>query len=155
MLFVVMGAVMACTKQPIPLELRVLERAAQSGQAEPSLQFMVVSTEQQFAEVYRTIHAAAFQKPPPPVIDFDQHRVLVAFMGQKSTAGYEINFTSTAQQVDTTLDVTVQMQGVPENSMAAQIITSPYVLAVIEQGLYRHVRFVDEENQLLAVVEVP
>src|SRR5687767_2165668 len=86
---------MACAKQPATLNLRVIERAAQSGEANEAMHFLVISDAQQFAEIYSQIHAADFQKPPRPEIDFDRQLVLVAFMGQKSTAGYGINFAPT------------------------------------------------------------
>ncbi len=150
----VMGAAMACSKQPVQLELKVVERAVQSGQAESILRLMVISTESKFAEIYRQIHAASFQKPSPPVIDFDQQHVLLAFMGQKSTAGYEIDFASSARQLDETLEVTVDLHTLSPTAVAAQIITSPYVLAVVEQGSYRIVRFIDKQNNSLAEIDV-
>ena len=145
---------MACAKQPETLHLQVIEQDIQSGETNEAMRFMVISDAQEFAEVYNQIHAAAFQKPPRPEIDFNRQRVLIAFMGQKSTAGYEIHFAPTVLRQADTLTIVVEMQSLAPGAIAAQVITSPYVMAVVEKGAYTQVKFVDADGRLLDVIDV-
>jgi PrcB C-terminal len=144
----------ACAKQPETLHLQVIEREIQSGETNETMHFMVISDAQQFDEVYDEIHAVDFQKPPRPEIDFDRQRVLIAFMGQKSTAGYEINFAPTVLHQADTLTIAVETQSLAPGAIAAQVITSPYVMAVVEKGAYTQVKFVDADGRLLDVIDV-
>jgi hypothetical protein len=136
------------------LNVRLLESQIHSGVTESHLRFLVISEQHRFLEVYNKIHAVTLQKPVLPEVDFATQRVLVAFMGQKSTAGYAIQFAETALQRQTLIEVTVRLSTPSQDAVLAQVMTSPYALAVIASGTYTQVKFVTEAGQVLEVLDV-
>ena len=142
------------SQSPPRLHVRLLESQIHSGVTESHLRFLVISEQQRFLEVYNKIHAATLQKPALPEVDFATQRVLVALMGQKSTAGYAIQFGETALQRQSLIEVTVRLSTPSQDAVLAQVMTSPYALAVIERGTYTQVKFVTEAGQVLEVLDV-
>jgi hypothetical protein len=134
--------------------LQLLESQMHSGVSDRQGQFLVISERTRFVEVYTRIHTTSLQKPSLPAVDFATHRVLVALMGQRSTAGYAIQFDDRIVQRDGTLEVTVRFHTPPKGAMVAQVITSPYALAVVGRGPYTRVHFMNEAGETLQVLDV-
>ena len=143
-----------CRPPAQQVTLRLLESQIRSGMSKRQGQFLVISDRARFVEVYTRIHAASLQKPSLPSVDFATQRLLVAFMGQQSTAGYAIQFDEGVVQRDGTLEVTVRFHTPPQGAMLAQVITSPYALAVVDRGPYTRVHFVNEAGETLKVFDV-
>jgi PrcB C-terminal len=143
-----------CSQSPHRLNVRLLESQIHSGVTESHLRFLVISEQHRFLEVYNKIHAVTLQKPALPEVDFATQRVLVALMGQKSTAGYEIQFGEIALQRQSVIEVTVRLSTPSQDAVLAQVMTSPYALAVIESGTYTQVKFVTEAGEVLEVLDV-
>jgi hypothetical protein len=148
-------AVSACAGQSPPhLALRVLESQVQSGIDEPQLQFMVISDQAHFTALYHDLHQMTLPRPAVPDVDLTSRYVLVAFMGQKSTAGYAIRFGEKVVKRHEAIEVTVYQDTPTEGAMLAQMMTSPYVMATVDRDAYTQVRFVDEEGHVLDEIGV-
>ena len=143
-----------CQNANSQLQIDVLESNAFSGNNDRKARFMVISDSSGFADVYARTRSHKLKKPQAPSLDFDKKRVLVAFMGQKSTAGYRITFAETLTRSGDTLVVTVNMQSPPQGAVLAQVITSPYAMATVERGDYTKIRFVDEDGTTLATINM-
>ena len=148
-------ALPGCRTANSQVQLTVLESDAFSGMQEAGPDFKVITDAQTFAEQYRKAHAHKLDQSDPPQVDFKNRLVLVAFMGQQSTAGYGIQFDSPPVREGGSLLVTVRMQKPPPGAILAQVITSPYAMAVIDRGDYTTIKFVDQDAKLLAVRAVP
>ena len=157
MLYLCLGilAVQACAKQSSsPLALRVLESRVHSSMHEPRLKFLAISDRDRFTALYHSLHQMTLPMPALPDVDFASQHVLVAFMGQKSTAGYAIRFGDKVVKRDETLEVTVHQDTPSEGALLAQMTTSPYVMAAVDQGAYTQVRFIDAEGDTLDEISV-
>lgn len=143
----------ACGQATQLLPITTLETGDNSGKFVENLQFLVISESGAFAELYGQIASLILPKPPPPVIDFTRHHVLVAFMGVRPTAGYSIRFAESARRLSRTVEVPV-LQSVPEkDAILAQVVTNPYVIAVIARDNYTEVTFIDEMGAVLASID--
>lgn len=140
-----------CQNANSQLQINVLASNAFSGNNDRNARFMVISDNANFADVYARTQSHKLKKPQAPSIDFEKKRVLVAFMGQKSTAGYRITFEEKISRTGDTLVVTVNMQSPPQGAALAQVITSPYAMATVERGKYRQIKFIDTDGNTLAV----
>ena len=117
-----------------------------SGKAGRELRLLVISQPEIFEEIYGEIG------PTPPVVDFTQHRVIIALMGEKSSTGYDIRFAESAQQRGQTIEVQV-LRTTPEGgSIGPYVMTYPYVIAIIPRDHYTEIVFVDELGTVLANV---
>lgn len=134
--------------------LRLLESQMHAGVSDRQGQFLVISERTRFVEVYTRLHTTSLQKPSLPAVDFATQRVLVALMGQRSTAGYAIQFDERIVQRDGIIEVTVRFHTPPKEAMVAQVMTSPYALAVVDRGPYTRVHFVNEAGETLKVLDV-
>ncbi|MBI4641162.1 MAG: protease complex subunit PrcB family protein, partial [Candidatus Tectomicrobia bacterium] len=100
-------------------------------------------------KVYSKIRSLEFPKPVPPEIDFDKNRVVIAFMGERSTAGYAMTFNQLVLQRGHEIEIKVLLNFPPPDAILAQVVTNPYVIAIVEQGGYNTVKFVTEEGKIL------
>ena len=144
----------SCAKSPAPLSLKIIERSASSGIVKPTLQFMAISDEPRFLAFYKKLHAINIPAPAPPPIDFERHHVLIAFMGQRSSAGYAISFDETPIKPAQDIEIKVLMQVPPTGAITAQVLTHPYVLATVARGAYRRVTFVDQDGKRLGQLKL-
>ena len=130
-------------------------RSIQAGSlSRPDRAFLVLEDEASLRRIHRELHASATVPPAFPVIDFDPDLVLLAFMGQRSTAGYAVSFDSHALVNSRVAHVRVIEQTPPSDVMLASVITSPYVLAALGRGEFDAVQFVDAEDRCLALVDL-
>lgn len=143
----------ACSQEARPLPITTLEAGGNSGRFEKGLRLLVVSRAERFATLYGQIASLTLPKPPTPAVDFRKYHVLVAFMGKKSTAGYRIRFAESARRLDRAIEVPV-LQSIPaQDAILAQVVTNPYVIAIIARDGYTKVTFVDEKGVLLASID--
>lgn len=145
----------ACIQATRPLPVTTLEAADDAGIFEKGLRFLVLSQSETFAALYSQIASLRLPAPAPPVIDFTTHRALVAFMGQKPTAGYGIHFAAMAQQQGRTIEVQVLRSAPASDALLAQVVTNPYAIAIVAKDRYTEVAFVDESETVLTRVDVP
>ena len=155
----VMGAV-ACASAPMgdiqeqTVHVEQIEAGGQSAVETDGMHFRIITDAAEFARTYAQIHGNELPQPTPPVIDFKHSLVLVAFLGQRPTAGYGIALGPARHVVEDEgpwLQVAVTTRSPPPGALTAQVITSPYCLARVPRGEYRRVRFVaaeDEDNVL-------
>ncbi|MDA2918523.1 protease complex subunit PrcB family protein [Desulfobacterota bacterium AH_259_B03_O07] len=143
-----------CVESAHQLDLKLIESGAFSGITNGDLQFMVISEKDKFTEVYSKIRSLELPRPPIPEINFDKYRVLVALMGQKSTAGYGISFDNLVLQRDNEIEIKVIFNLPPPDSVLATVVTRPYVIASIGKGSYERVKFVNEEGEILNLLDV-
>jgi hypothetical protein len=144
----------ACVQPGRRLRLTTIEADANAGKVGKRLRFLVISQQDTFVKVYRQIGSLRLPRATPPVIDFERYRVLIAFMGQKSTAGYGIGFGKTVVQRGETIEVIVLSATPPPGAILAQIVTNPYAIAIIERDRYATVTFIDESGAAIEKVEM-
>jgi hypothetical protein len=144
----------ACAQPARQLRLTTIEAAANAGKVVKGLRFLVISRQDAFVEVYRQIGSLRLPKATPPVIDFERYRVLITFMGQKTTAGYGIRFGEAVVQRGETVEVKVLSSTPPQGAILAQVVTNPYAIAIVEKGRYTTVTFFDESGAVIERVEV-
>ena len=142
----------ACGQATQALPLRILEAGDNSGKFVKDLRFFVISRSRAFAELYGQIASLTLPERLPPVIDFTKYHVLVAFMGIRPTAGYDIRFAETVRRQGQTIEVQVLLTATPEDAALAQVVTNPYIIAVVAKDSYTKVTFVDELGAVLASV---
>lgn len=111
---------------------------------------MVIGDEE---ELYRLLSLAGLQLPEPDV-DFDRHLVLAAMLGVRNSAGYSISIKSVGQQ-SYEVQVEVEVSEPEEGAFTAQVLTSPYHLAMVERDAFEPrgelvFIFVDNHGRMLA-----
>ena len=143
----------ACGQATQPLPLTTLEAGGISGKFEKGLRFLVISRSRAFAELYEQIASLILPTPPTPAVDFTKYYMLVAFMGKKPTAGYSIRFAETARRLGPTVEVTVLRSTPVKDAILAQVVTNPYVIAVVAKDNYTKITFVDEMGVALASID--
>jgi len=122
-----------------------IEVGGQSAVEGEGMRFRIIADPAEFARTYAEIHGGETPKPSPPTIDFAHSVVLVAFLGQRPTAGYGIKLGPAEHVVEDDgpwLQVAVTTRRPPPDAITAQVITSPYCLVGVARGEYRRVRFV-------------
>lgn len=145
----------ACTQAVQSLSVTTVESGLISGKIETGLRFLVISEPEAFGELYGQIASLTLPKPTIPAVDFAKYRVVVAFMGEKPTAGYGIRFAESARQrAQTTIEVQILRTMPPKDAILAQVVTNPYVVAMVARNHYTEVVFVDELGAMLASVDV-
>lgn len=133
----------------------LLEKRPYSAITAPGMQFIIISDQDHFIEIFNKIHAESYPMPALPFVDFNTHLVLAAFMGQKPTGGYDIALENIALVPEDRLRVTVIATIPTEGAFVPQVLTSPYVLTVIERGAFSSVEFVDEGGHRLKLLHIP
>ena len=144
----------ACTQAVRSLSVTTIGSGISSGKIETGLRFLVISEPEAFDELYGQIASLTLPKPTTPAVDFAKYRVLVAFMGEKPTAGYGIRFAESARQRAQTIEVQILRTMPPKDAIVAQVVTNPYVVAMVARNHYTEVVFVDEPGAVLASIDV-
>ena len=110
-------------------------------------------------ESFRSLIGRIFVPDRSPVdvdeIDFESQLVIAAFKGVCPTAGYSISFDSTAKSRGNTLEMRVRTSSPSADGAVAQVVTSPYTLAMVDRSSISRVRFVSAGGRELSVLEVP
>ncbi len=115
---------------------------------------MLISDEAAFQEIYASIHSLEIPTPAPPDVDFNRQHILLAYMGEKPTAGHCINFYDVVFQSNGEIKVTMSLDSPPPGNDLAQVITSPCAIAKVARGNYETATFVNRLNEVLDVVKV-
>ena len=88
---------------------------------------VVVSDQETWSAVFRSTQGAVLSDETPPIVNFDEHRLLVLFAGSRSTGGYSIEVES-IEESDASIDVRVRVLSPAPDAMVTQVITSPFVV---------------------------
>ena len=120
------------------LPVRTLDRGAQSGIQTTRRE--VVRT----ATVWNALWAAHASGRPAPEVDFSRDMVVAMFAGSRPSAGYSIEIVSVERE-NGALTVKFRESAPPSDAMVAEVLTSPFHLAVVQraQGQARFERLPD------------
>lgn len=113
-----------------------------SGLREPAR--TVIRDRESWQDFWQSFAGARVPAPPAPEIDFAQKQVIVAAMGERSTAGYDIAVDAVYQQNDTTYVVVVEREPA-SGCIAATVISTPATAVLIPPGS-GPVRFVERQE---------
>ena len=144
-----------CAKFGPDVQLQMVERGAYSGITDSGLHFAVISARDHYEEVMARVYAWKHEAPDPPSVDFDDQLLVAVFMGQKPTAGYAVSFKGDAKVKGDALKIGIERTYPSPDDMVAQVITSPYAIAIVERGDYTRVRFLDADGDTLESMPVP
>ena len=72
------------------------------------------------------------------------NRVLLGIVGHKPTPGYSMDLDKTVLQRGNEIEAKVTLDSPPPDALLQQIVTNPYVIAIVERGSFKKVRFVNE-----------
>jgi hypothetical protein len=101
----------------------------------------VVNSKQQLDLLLQEFnHQILGKEPKPYLVDFKSMNVLVLEMGYRPTAGYSLSINKEKIRVENKeAIVTAQWDEPPEDSMQAQVITSPCAIFTLPKGDYSKV----------------
>lgn len=103
----------------------------------------------EWRDLYTRVNSPWMNPPPPPAVDFPREGVLLIAMGQRSTAGYGLALADdTAIVRDGVLTVRVDWREPPPGYRRAQVMTSPCLLAVVQDAGFSRIQVVDREGRL-------
>ncbi len=129
---------------------RVIDRGAVSAESAASPRFRIISESAAFTETFQSLHAAELPQPKPPEVDFAQSAVLIVSLGQKPSAGNQVDVEHIQQQKGV-LNVQLRVSKPPPTSSQATVMTSPFiVIEVAKKPGWKTVKFFDQEQHLLA-----
>jgi hypothetical protein len=97
-----------------------------------SQRFEVIRDEESFLQLWLDHTASVSPPPEPPVIDFEQERVIAVFMGRQPTGGYRIGVTSIEEAPDS-LVVNVRATLPGPDCFVTLVETRPYQLVLLPQ----------------------
>lgn len=93
-----------------------------SGIREPTRRLIITSSG--WEQFWRQVHDGDTSAPEPPAIDFDQHAVVAAGMGERSSGGYSVAIESVAVSGDT-LFAEVRESSPGEGCVVTGALTQP------------------------------
>ncbi len=103
----------------------------------------------EWRDLYTRVNSPWMNPPPPPAVDFPRQGVLLIAMGQRSTAGYGLALADdTAIVRDGVLTVRVDWREPPPGYRRAQVMTSPCLLAVVQDAGFSRIQVVDREGRV-------
>ncbi len=143
--------ILGCGASPLPFKVVEQGSAAMKNQ-EPT--FAVIADADQWGEFYRTIHAHRLPPPPAPEVDWSENLAVFVAAGWKPSSGYRVELES-VERAGKSLQVTTRFIAPPEGSVAAAVMTQPYVLALVERTPdVEQVRFFDVDGKLLEEINL-
>lgn len=88
----------------------------------------------------------------PPHVDFNRLGVIAVYMGERPTAGYQVNLASTTAKLGEHNELTLPVSWIEPSgdALSAQVITSPCILVSIPTGDYSTIQAVDEDGSVRA-----
>jgi hypothetical protein len=122
------GAVSCLATQPVqptPVEFTTIAKGDYSAINQSSSE--VIKDQETWAARWAMIQFTCpecIERPPPPEIDFGDYILLAHFMGQKSTSGYEVEFTEVLEGDE--ISATVKEVSPASGCIVGQVITAPY-----------------------------
>ena len=112
------------------LEFQVIGSGDISGHGEEN--YLVIRTEADWVELWARHVIFVAPCPPVPEVDFSSDVVVCAFMGQRRTGGYSISIVRICA-VDGEVHVEVVKYSPPLGVPVIQVVTFPYVFALMEK----------------------
>lgn len=124
-----------------PIHAGLIFQSIECRRSEPEPAFGVVKDKQQLDLLLQEFNRQILGKEPKPyLVDFKSMNVLVLEMGYRPTAGYSLSINKEKIRVENQeAIVTVQWDEPPEDSMQAQVITSPCAIFTLPKGDYSKV----------------
>ncbi|MBU1852417.1 MAG: protease complex subunit PrcB family protein [Candidatus Omnitrophica bacterium] len=101
-----------------------------SGYTEPKR--LVISTLEEWEEVWKNVHSLVIPRPELPEIDFGKEMVIAVFMGERNSGGYEVEI---IKIVDTGEEIVIKVKEkeLPLESFQTMALTQPYHIVVIKK----------------------
>ncbi len=132
-------SVLNSESEPIYADVIFQSMQCRASTSEPT--FEVVNSKQQLDLLLQEFNRQILGgKPKPYLIDLKSMNVLVLEMGYRSTAGYSLSLSEAKIRVkNKEAIVTALWDEPPEDSMQAQVITSPCVIFALPKGDYSKV----------------
>ena len=96
-------------------------------------EYQVIRSQTEWEELWDKIVADITPKPELPEIDFSEHMLIAAFMGQQPTGGYSIEIAAAFYYIDDIM-VTVKKHYPPSGSGVITVLTQPYHVVKIEKS---------------------
>ena len=90
----------------------------------------VISTDTDWEQFWNELQGAVVPRPDAPIIDFAERMVIVAAMGQRMTAGFNIEVEDVFE-TDGTLTVRVAKTSPSPTCAVAQVVTAPVTAVVV------------------------
>ncbi|MEM2739091.1 MAG: protease complex subunit PrcB family protein [Candidatus Bathyarchaeia archaeon] len=141
---VLVSSVDCASEQEISFE--ILEMGDYSGYGEEA--YIVVRDEDEWINLWERHTIIREPQEFPPYIDFSRSIVICAFMGKRSTTGYSI-FIERVWTDGEHVFVEVAKRGPPEGFATNQMVTYPYIMAVMERVDMPFVfRVVEEDGKM-------
>ncbi len=124
MLMMVLAAFLQTAPAPKTILIKTIDKGAQTTVDEPRQ--VTVRSADELAKLWR-VHAP---DRVPPTVDFSRDMIVGVFLGSRPTAGYDVQIVS-AREEQGALVVRYRAPGPGRDTMTAQILTTPYHLAVV------------------------
>jgi len=105
-------------------------KGSRCGYVEPSKS--VISTEDQWKEIWDKMFRYLLPEPELPKIDFEKEMILAAFMGERRTGGYEIRI-KRVRKTDKEIIAYIEERKPDPESFRTMALTQPYHVVVIKK----------------------
>ena len=105
-------------------------KGSRCGYVEPSKS--VISTEEQWKEIWDKMFRYLLTQQELPKIDFDTEMILAAFMGERRTGGYEIRI-KRIMKTDKEIVAYIEEREPDPESFRTMALTQPYHVVVIKK----------------------
>lgn len=125
------------------LEFQVIDQGYISGYCEET--YLVVRTEDEWAEVWEKHTTLHMVKMPYPEIIFSENIVVCAFMGERCTTGYSISVERIWTDEER-IHVEITKCKPPEDAIVGEAFTYPYVFASFKRTELEIVFNITEED---------
>jgi len=144
-----------CAKFGPGVQLQMVDRGAYSGITDSGLHFSVISERDHYEEVMARVYAWKHQAPDPPSVDFDDQLLLLFSWGKNPRRDTPCRLKALQRSKAMPLRSALKEHIPSPDAMVAQVITSPYAIAIVERGDYTRVRFLDADGDTLESMPVP
>jgi hypothetical protein len=122
----------SCMAQPFQVLRSGANGGADFGKSDERVRVTLIEDEASYTRVFARLSANQRPASAAPPIDFATDMALLAELGERPSAGYGIKIESVSC-AQGTLKVKVQKTSPEPGALVAQVITSPYVLAVTKR----------------------
>ncbi len=147
-----LGIVAICSMLILSSGCNSVKEAKSYGvQDESSVDLQIVENSKSWERVYySSIGKGMLPKPQLPDIDFDKHNLLFVSLGQKSSAGYSVEYVeSSAKIVDDELQLILNIETPKSGYSQAQMITDPNIVIQIPKHGYSSVVIYNQKNRVI------
>lgn len=137
------------TDQGVPLERN--EEITGSGNVRIAAPLRTaIASEGAWALFWREVTREAIGDPPPPVVDFGRHAVLVVAMGERGGGGFDIRVDEvTTRAVETLVRVVLESPPLDSSCRLQEILVVPFDAVLIPVEVLRHPIAFAEEHRII------